>query len=184
MKTISKNDLVKLLESTTTEELTIISRSEAKMNKTNNPFYHKEGRSWVADHLVEKEAESTYDFGGSYEKRVNEALVADGSTATFESEGLKWGSWLVKGKVIEHNGKLYVRCYVKNGVATRYSYLVDGRPATDSELENIKEYSPEHKESAKQSEAGLLVGKQIIPNNVDFDNIVSISFDGEDYEIS
>jgi hypothetical protein len=29
-----------------------------------------------------------------------------------------------------------------------------------------------------------LVGKQIIPNNVDFDNIVSISFDGEDYEIS
>ena len=43
-KVITKSDLVQLLASTNAVEITIVQRGECKMKKTNNPFFHKEGR--------------------------------------------------------------------------------------------------------------------------------------------
>ena len=48
---ITKSDLVKLLANTNAVEITIVQRGECKMNKTNNPFFHREGGEGEQDHL-------------------------------------------------------------------------------------------------------------------------------------
>ena len=186
MKTISKIDLVQLLSATNANSVTIVQRGECKMNKTNNPFYHKEGRSWVPDFNVEKESKTTYDFGGSYEERVNEALVADGSAGTFKGGSLAWGEFVkgAEGRVIEYNGKFYVRCYINRGNAAEVHYFVDGKAATEEQIKDIKEFTPDKGGSAKQANEGLAEEKQVIPNNVDFDKIISIEVDGVEYTLS
>lgn len=183
---ITKQNLVQLLATTSATSLTIVQRGECKMNKVNNPFYHKEGRSWVADYNVEKESKTVYDFGKSYEVLVNEALVADGSAGTFKSGSLAWGEYVkgAEGKVIEYNGKYYVRCYINKNNKSDVSYFVDGKAATDKQIESINEFTPKKSCSAKQTNEGLAEDKQVIPNNVDFDKIVTIEVDGTEYEIA
>lgn len=186
VQNISKSDLVQLLASTNAESVTIIQRGECKMNKTNNPFYHKEGRSWVPDFNVEKESKTVYDFGGSYEERVNEALVADGSAGTFKGGSLSWGEFVkgAEGRVIEYNGNYYVRCYINNDNTPEVRYFVDGKDATDAQVKDIKAFTPEKGGSAKQANEGLAENKQVIPNNIPFDKIISIEVDGVEYTIS
>lgn len=181
---ISKSELVDILTNTDYSEITITSQGEAKMNKRGNPFFVKNGASLVAANEVLKHSIITYDFGGNYEQRVNEALVADGSQGTFKSSELAWGSWKVAGKIIEHGEKLYVRCYINRANNMEISYTVDGVQATSEQLSIIKEFTPEKKESVKQSNEGLEAEKQIIPNNVDFDHIINIEMGGVVYELS
>ena len=183
MEKVSRERLVELLTSTNASSVTIVSVADAKMNKTNNPFYHKEGRAWVADKVVTKRSETTYNFGGSYEARVNEALVADGSTATFKSGALAWGEWLVEGKVIQYNGEFYVRVYVNRDNTSNVTYFVDGKEATESEVKTIKEFTPEKGASAKQTNEGLAEEHQIIPNNIAFSKIESITIEGVAYTL-
>lgn len=187
MKTqISKAELQNILESINGETtITLVTKGEAKLNKTDNPFYEKQGRTWVAKDIVEKISTSEYAFGGSYEERVNEALVADGSVGDFKTASLPWGEWIVEGKTISHNGKVYARCYIVEGTSNVVSveYTVNGKPATEKQIEAIKQFTPEKKQSAKQEAAGLERGKQVIPNNIDLDKVVSAVIDGVDYEI-
>lgn len=186
MVQISKSDLVQLLAQTNASEITVVSRGEAKMKKTNNPFFHKEGRSWVPDYNVEKESKTTYDFGGSYEERVNEALVADGSTGTFKGGSLAWGEFVkgAEGRVIEYNGKYYVRCYIKHDLIPDVRYFVNGKEATAEQISDIKAFTADKSGSAKQTNEGLAEDKQVIPNNIDFDKIITIEVDGVEYTIS
>ena len=52
---ITKGQLQAMLENIQGEtEITVTVKGEAKMNKTNNPFYEKQGRAWVAKDNVEK----------------------------------------------------------------------------------------------------------------------------------
>jgi len=183
---ITKGQLQAMLENIQGEtEITVTVKGEAKMNKTNNPFYEKQGRAWVAKDNVEKIQKSVYAFGGSYEERVNEALVADGSAGDFKAASLPWGEWIVEGKTISHNGKVYARCYIVEGKSSlvSVSYLVNGKEATSEQEKSIKDFTPEKKPSAKQEAAGLEQGKQVIPNNIDLDKVVSVEVDGAEYEI-
>ena len=187
VQNITKSELVKLLASTNAVEITIVQRGECKMNKANNPFFHKEGRSWVADYNVEKESKTTYDFGGaSYEERVNEALVSDGSAGTFKGGALTWGEFVkgAEGRVIEYNGKYYVRCYINRANKSEVRYFVDGKDATEQQIKDIKDFTPNKVGSAKQANEGLSEDKQVIPNNVDFDKIITIEVDGVEYTIA
>ena len=184
---ITKSELVKLLANTNAVEITIVQRGECKMNKTNNPFFYNEGRSWDADYNVEKESKTTYEFGGaSYEERVNEALVSDGSAGTFKGGALTWGEFVkgAEGRVIEYNGKYYVRCYINSANKSEVRYFVDGKDATEQQIKDIKDFTPNKVGSAKQANEGLSEDKQVIPNNVDFDKIITIEVDGVEYTIA
>lgn len=181
---VTKNELIQLLDKTNAETITIVQRKEAQMNKTDNPFFHKEGRKMVPDHKVEKQSKVVYLYGGgSYEERVNEALRADGSTNEFKGGALKWGEWFVQNKIIMHQDQFYVRVYVDKDNTPNVQYFVDDKPATDEQVKTIKEFEVKSSGSAKQANEGLSEEKQIIPNNIRFDTIITIEIDGVEYEI-
>ena len=180
---ITKDELVAILDKSNASEISVVTYGEAKMNKKGNPFFRKEGRSFVPVNEVTKRSSITYDFGGDYENRVNEALVADGSNGTFKAGGLTWGEWEVFGKVIKNGEKLYIRCYVNRDKQNVVTYYVDGVEATDEQKSTIKEFTPEKTESAKQTNEGLSADKQVIPNVVDFDKLESIEIDGVVYTL-
>jgi hypothetical protein len=185
-KKITENDLIQLLDKTSAETIKVVSRKECKMNKTNNPFYKKEGRKWVPVNVVEKQNVITYLYGGgTYEERVNEALKADGSTNTFESRELPWGEWFIMNKIIKYGANFYVRCYLDiNNTGTK-EYFVDGKPATAEQLKLIDEWEIKDKDySERQLTEGLTPDKQVYPQSVKFENIVTIEVDGVEYELA
>lgn len=120
----------------------------------------------------------------SYEKNVNDHLANEGLPTDFLAEPLPWGSWQKgnEGKVIEHNGNLYLRYYLTNATSLTANYYVDGRPATDSELAIIKdwEYS-RNKGSNRQESVGLVKEKQSKPCVVNFDNIENLRRGTDEY---
>jgi hypothetical protein len=187
---VKRQELINILDKSNAEKVTVCSRKELKMNKTNNPFYKKEGRCWVPQQLVEKVSTVTYLYGGgSYEERVNEALKADGSTNVFEAKSLPWGKWWIDNKIIEHNGQFYLRCYLDRDSDDKpeVQYLVDGKPATDSQLKDIDAFEIKNQDaigSNRQTNEGLSAEKQVIPQNVKFENIVYIIIDDVEYELN
>ena len=186
MKTINFAELINLVANTNATNIVMFVQSEVKMNKTNNPFYHKEGRAWVADEVVEKLVQQRYMFGIDYQTRVNSALVVEGEAPTFKADKLPWGEWEIANKVIRHNGKYYLRTYVDRVHPDTISsvFFVDGNFATPDEIATIKEFTPTKSGSARQANEGLAEDKQVIPNNVDFDKIISIEIEGVTYNVA
>ena len=184
---ITKEQLRDLLEKTDATRLQILFRGEVKMNKTNNPFYKKEERSWVAKDIVEKQTLAEYEFGGDdYEERIIEAFIQDGSAGGIRADKLPWGEWSVFNKVIEYKGNYYVRCYVNqsNPLDSSVSYYVNGKRATEDEVETIKKFTPNKPEGSKrQFDEGLDYGKHIIPLNIDFGKIIQIKVGETTYTI-
>lgn len=182
---VTKEQFVELMKTTTANEIKISKLAEANLNKKDNPFYQKEGRSFVPVKKVEKRSIGTYSYGYDYQSKVNEALVAEGKEAEFKAESLPWGEWETPNKIIAHNGKKYIRCYQQDDATTEVEYIVDGQPATDEDIKTIKQFE-QHKSggSNKQSEAGLEQPKQVKPQNVCVDNIEWAEVDGVKYEIA
>ena len=181
---VTKQNLVNILVKAmaTAESVEVQTYSVAKMNKRNNP---------LSNERVMRLQTIEYAFGGSYEQRVNEALAENNIEGEFKSQPLKWGKWVegAEGAVISHTkdgvDKLYMRCYVKDNGVKSTEYYVNGKPATQSEVDTIKEFTPSRtKDSSTQSEVGLEQGKQVIPNAVDFDNIITITIEGVTYEVN
>jgi len=184
-KQVSKEEILEVLKSTAANQMTISKIAEANLNKKDNPFYQKEGRSFVALKKVEKRSIGTYAYGVDYEAAVNEALVAEGKSAEFKTESLPWGEWETPNKLIAHNGKHYVRLYQQDDTKTEVEYLVDGAAATAEDMETIRTFEQKKSSgSAKQTEAGLEQTKQVKPNNICLDNIEWVEIEGTRYEIT
>lgn len=211
---ITHQDLVNILvmAMATAESVEVQTYSVAKMNKTRalldengnevkEKYFDKKSKTEkervvkveneLKDERVMRLQTIEYAFGGSYEQRVNEALAENNIEGEFKSQPLKWGKWVegAEGAVISHTkdgvDKLYMRCYVKDNGVKSTEYYVNGKPATQSEVDTIKEFTPSRtKDSSTQSEVGLEKGKQVIPNAVDFDNIVTITIEGVTYEVN
>ena len=170
---IKRDNLVEILSGTGATQISVVTRKSADLKKRNNPLYG----------CVEKIVSATYDFGGDYENRVNEALDASGINAEFKSGKLLWGVWKVVGRVIEHNGKLYVRGYRTDDV--KVEYIVNGVSATPEEIATIKEFSKGGSSVVgTQSAMGLNESEQVKPVAIDFDTIVTIEIDGTSYSIA
>lgn len=181
---ISHQDLVNILimAMATAESVEVQTYSVAKMNKRNNP---------LSNERVMRLQTIEYAFGSSYEQRVNEALAENNIEGEFKSRGLKWGKWVegAEGAVISHTkdgvDKLYMRCYVKADGVKSSEYFVNGKSATESEIETIKQFAPSRtKDCSTQSEVGLEQSKQVVVNAVDFDNIITITIEGVTYEVN
>lgn len=127
---------------------------------------------------VEKVVELNGQFNYDYETAVNNRLEKEGKPRSFNAQSLPWGTWLYPNKVIENKGLFYVRFYCVKNHYPDVEYIVNGRPATESEVATIKAWqSTLSKGSATQSASGL-TDNQVEPRDVELDNIITFKCGG------
>ena len=140
------------------------------------PFYYRLGR-------VQKFCRQSMQVGCSYENSVNNKLKRKGLGGAFRSSHLPWGRWFILNRIIEHRGKYYARFYKTANSNPQIVYLVNGRVATPREVRIIKQYDSLYTFSRRQSMFGLSRMEQTNVRNYELTNIISISAEGETYNV-
>lgn len=140
------------------------------------PFQYRLGR-------VQKFCRQSMQIGCSYENSVNNKLERKGLSRSFRSSRLRWGRWFILNRIIEHRGKYYARFYKTANSNPQIVYLVDGRVATPREVKIIKRYDSLYTFSRRQNQFGLSRTEQTNVRNYELTNIISISAEGETYNV-
>ena len=185
MKTINSKELIEILKATSAEEITLTISTEVKMNKRGNSLVENGNK-------VTKTTSASYQFGGSYEERMNESL--DSSLGGYKAKSLPWGSWVegAEGKVISHTKtdkegnettNFYLRYYNATTDVTSTTF-VDGKFATGEQMKIIEKFTPKKKETKVITESGVEVESKVKTNVVNFANILTIEIDGELYKVA
>ena len=185
MKIINSAELIEILKATSAEEITLTTSTEVKMNKRGNSLVENGNK-------VTKTTCASYQFGGSYEERINESL--DSSLGGYKAKPLPWGSWVegAEGKVITHTKtdkegnettNFYLRHYNATTDVTSTTF-VDGKFATCEQMKIIEKFTPKKKEAKIITESGVEVESKVKTNVVNFANILTIEIDGELYKVA
>lgn len=145
--TISRKDFISLAASLH-GFCRVLTTTKPQMRKTNNPYH---GR---VDNITERLG----NLGTDYENAVNNQREREGITATFSAESM-WkgaGEHVNKG-IVRHKGtgENYLVFYPKsdmNGhpMNSDQRWLVDGIPATEAQIAEIKSFMPSRTDSGKQ----------------------------------
>ncbi len=149
----------------------IITETDPRMRKTNNPL---NGR-------VVKRTTSVIQLGNNYQSAIeNRTEKLNGEKADYVAEKPK-GKTFVKGYenlVLQSDkdpSQKYLRTYYNMANSDpKVEYLVDGKPATDEELETIKSFLPPKAPSKKQESAGLNEEVQIMPRDYKVESVVEL----------
>ena len=184
MKIVNSEELIEILKATTAEEITLTTSTEVKMNKRGNSLVENGNK-------VTKTTSATYQFGGSYEERINESLD---TSIGYKAKPLPWGSWVegAEGKVITHTKtdkegnettNFYLRYYNPTSEVSTTTF-VDGEFATEEQMKIIEQFTPKKKETKLVTESGAEVENKVKTNVVNFTNIVTIEIDGEVYKVA
>ena len=134
--------------------------TEPKMRKTGNPYM---GR--VKKHT----GYIGVDFGASYTEEVNKRRLEEGKAADFQAKKSLYED--VNEFFVRKGEQIYLRMLLKKGNAKRVIWEVDGRPATESEIEEIKGFL-QGGGSAKNQ--GLESGNEVEMRVVKIENIVAV----------
>ena len=183
MKIVNSEELIEILKATSAEEITLTTSTEVKMNKRGNSLVENGNK-------VTKTTSATYQFGGSYEERINESID---SSIGYKAKPLPWGSWVegAEGKVITHTKtdkegnettNFYLRYYNATSEVSTTTF-VDGEFATSEQMKIIEQFTPKKKESKVITESGAEVENKVKTNVVNFANIITIEIDGEVYKV-
>lgn len=184
MKIVNSEELIEILKATSVEEITLTTSTEVKMNKRGNLLVENGNK-------VTKTTLATYQFGGSYEERINESID---SSIGYKVKPLPWGSWVegAEGKVISYTKtdkegnettNFYLRYYNATSEVSSTTF-VDGEVATDEQMKIIEQFTPKKKETKVVTESGTEVENKVKTNVVNFTNIVTIEIDGEVYKVA
>ena len=184
MKIVNSEELIEILKATSAEEITLTTSTEVKMNKRGNSLVENGNK-------VTKTTSATYQFGGSYEERINESID---SSIGYKAKPLPWGAWVngAEGKVITHTKtdkegnettNFYLRYYNATSEVSTTTF-VDGEFATAEQMKIIEQFTPKKKETKLVTESGAEVENKVKTNVVNFANIVTIEIDGEVYKVA
>jgi hypothetical protein len=134
---------------------------EQKQLKRGNPLANK---------LITKDVTYIVSLNGNYAKMVNAQRVREGKEANFEAK-LNWHEKVydgVNGSIVKNrtkdDDKRYLMAVVNQ--ATNHGYFVDGRKASQSEVEIIKQFKP--KDNSAESQG---LDKGIVIRTITIDNI-------------
>ena len=184
MKIINSAELIEILKATSAEEITLTTSTEVKMNKRGNSLVENGNK-------VTKTTSATYQFGGSYEERINESID---TSIGYKAKPLPWGAWVegAEGKVVTHTKtdkegnettNFYLRYYNATSEVSTTTF-VDGEFATAEQMKIIEQFTPKKKETKLVTESGAEVENKVKTNVVNFANIVTIEIDGEVYKVA
>jgi hypothetical protein len=166
MKNLTHKQLIdKLAKRKGAVILGIVAETPLKVRQAGNPFQ-------VVTRLVHK----TVVTGANYAK----AVVKQGGK-DFKSEGLPYGEFLVKDKVVKASSGPQLRTVARNPrKPIRDFYLADGKPIPNA---IVAPFLYQKGGSAKQEKAGVKGKKQVQVRNYSFSNIREIHLDGEVYNL-
>ena len=184
MRIVNSEELIEILKATSAEEITLTTSTEVKMNKRGNSLVENCNK-------VIKTTSATYQFGGSYEERINESID---TSIGYKAKPLPWGSWVngAEGKVVTHTKtdkednettNFYLRYYNATSEVSSTTF-VDGEVATDEQMKIIEQFTPKKKESKVVTESGAEFENKVKSNVVNFANIITIEIDGEVYKVA
>ena len=152
----------------------ILAHTDAKAKKTNNPYG-----------CITKIVRAVGFVGADYQKAViREGDRQNAIPTQFTAESLSWGEWLIPNKVITHKGNFYLRTQSTPGQRNRQPAKVLNYRAENGQYvkhEDIKQFLPVVKESAKQQFAGL--NETIFVRTYAFDSIKKIRIIGFTLEL-
>lgn len=175
MKTITHKQLAEMIAKSQGSLIVgIQALTDAKARKTGNKFGP-----------IFKQVRAVGFVGADYEKAVNREAGRQGEKPRFEAEKLPWGKWLIPNKLIENNGKLYLRTQSSPGVRRKQpAKVLSYRDAMGKFLsrEEIKPFLPPVYESAKQqSETGI--DATVWVRTYAFDSIQKIRIAGQTFQV-
>ena len=191
MTKLTKEQFIQTLKDFKGDVVKLTYTTDVPMNKRNNPFFEFDERRHSLQPVksVRKRVTAYYGFGYSYQSLVNQQLAKQGSDEKFTAKKSDWQETVVPSKVYAHKDtkKLYLRVFIDDGTDPESEYLVDGKPATEKELVLIdnfeRKYSSESYGIKTQSDLGIDQKDQVRVLTVRFENIDSISLDGDVYEL-
>lgn len=144
------------------EFVTILTKTEAKVRKTGNPFG-----------TVYKVCKMNVCVGFSYENSINLQRSREEMEADFVAQPRKWGTRL-DSKTVEHKGKHYLTFKPEKVLMMRYEDST-GKEISDEEIKPFLFEKPENKTQGTE--------KEIIYRDVSYDNLKEITLRGETIQI-
>lgn len=157
----------------------VLLQSIPEMRKTGNPFY---GR-------VTKLAKWSFGVNTEYYSKLIKELERQGIDASlltkepsnYERYNGKPNCPVLKLK--SDPSKLYLALFPNKDGVSFVEYYIDGRLATDFEVEQIKSFEYGNKPSAKQTALGIEEERQIKIRTVKLESIVAITLEGQTYKV-
>lgn len=166
---MATNNLVSFVESLSKGTLsTIITNTEPRMRKTNNPLFGRVRKQTTVNHVV---------VGVSYENSVNNKSERVGGGEHIEAEKPNGKTWVIPNLILKADkdeNQLYLRVTERKTTTRESFYLVDGRPATEEEVAIIKENLQGGAPSKKQAELGIAEEDQVVVKDYKLQNILAI----------
>jgi len=96
----------------------------------------------------------------------------------FEALPRAWGERLTGTALVHHKGQYYVEVKVERAIET--VYMIDGRPASEAEVEAIRRYLPKRENEGQRQE----VEKIVVLRDYKLDSIKAVRVGGEQYDVN
>lgn len=157
----------------------ILCNSVPEMRKTNNPFL---GR-------VTKLSKWTFGLNTQYYSKLVAEMQRQGidpSTLTKEPSNYEWYNGKRNCPVLKLKSdpsKLYLALFPNKDGVSFVEYYIDGRLATDFEVEQIKSFEYGSKPSAKQTALGIETDRQVKIRTTKLESVVAITLEGQTYKV-
>jgi hypothetical protein len=168
MKTLTHKQLVnKLRIRKGAVILGLVAETPVDARKSGNPF----GR-------ITKRVHKTVVCGANYQRAVEKQ-----GGENFKAEGLPYGKFVVKDKVIEASSGYQLRTVARSrrtGRPISVDYFADGEHISEAVA---SQYIRPRKDSSKQAQSGVNGKRQVRVQNYSFSNILEIRLDGEIYKL-
>jgi hypothetical protein len=150
--------------------ISMITLTEPKMRKTNNPYF---GRVHKASYMT------NVALGYDYENVINAKLERKGLANDFVAEkpkGKTWDNYPFILQSDKDNSIKYLRCTIRPNTISKSVYLLDGVIVKDDTiLTNIKNFISASSFSPKQANSGLEEKEQVIVRDYKVEGVIALS---------
>ena len=148
---------------------TIITETDVRMRKTNNPFHG----------LITKRQRMNVTINFIYANSVNRVRTKEGNEADFVPHERKWGVRRQGCSLIDHQGRVYLECKPNAGPQFQEFYHKVSGEITAKEV--FEEFiTPSRSSAALQ---GVSVANEVIVRDFQLDTITDLILGGVHYKV-
>jgi len=164
MKAITRSELASLLRGIRGATFaTLVTKTDARLKKTGNPFGP-----------VDKVSRVNVTLGFQYENSVNRQRVREESEPDFKAAPRQWGERIPGTVLVEHKGKLYLETKVERALGHRFM----DSSGTEIPSAKVERFLPARRPSTRQE-----TEKEILVRDYRLDSIQALVLNKEEIVI-